>query len=96
LSELRKYRQFSPEQKTEIVLAGLRGDRSVREVCREHQIAEILYYQWRERLLDGGRTAVANPRERSTGPRAALSSSPGRDHRGLIHGCMCTASYNDE
>jgi transposase len=28
MSEKRKYRQFTPEQKTEIVLAGLRGDRS--------------------------------------------------------------------
>ncbi len=30
MSEKRKYRQFTPEQKAEIVLAGLRGDRSVR------------------------------------------------------------------
>src|ERR687885_951236 len=51
LSEQHKYRQFTPEQKAEIVLAGLRGDRSVRDVCREYQIAETLYYQWRERLL---------------------------------------------
>jgi hypothetical protein len=40
MSEQHKYRQFTPEQKTEIVLAGLRGDRSVRDVCREYQIAE--------------------------------------------------------
>jgi hypothetical protein len=31
----------------EIVLAGLRGDRSVKEVCREHAISETLYYAWR-------------------------------------------------
>ena len=68
LSEQRKYRQFTPEQKAEIVLAGLRGDRSVREVCREYQIAETLYYQWRERLLEGGRTALANPREKTADP----------------------------
>ena len=35
----RTYRQFSPEQKTEIVLAGIRMDRSVRDVCREHEIS---------------------------------------------------------
>ncbi len=45
MSEKRKYRQFTPEQKAEIVLAGLRGDRSVRDVCREYEIAETLYYQ---------------------------------------------------
>jgi len=32
VSETRKYRQFSPDQKAEIVLAGLRGDRAVRDV----------------------------------------------------------------
>jgi transposase len=35
VSETRKYRQFSPSQKAEIVLAGLRGDRAVRDVCRQ-------------------------------------------------------------
>jgi transposase len=65
LSEQRKYRQFTPEQKAEIVLAGLRGDRSVRDVCREYQIAETLYYQWRERLLEDGKAALANPREKT-------------------------------
>ena len=38
LSEQRKYRSWTAQQKLEIVLAGLRGDRSVREVCREHAI----------------------------------------------------------
>ena len=38
LSEQRTYRQFTPEPKAEIVLAGLGGDRSVGDVCREYQI----------------------------------------------------------
>ncbi len=46
------------------MLAGLRGDRAVRDVCREYEIAETLYYQWRGRLLEGGKTALANPREK--------------------------------
>ena len=54
MSESRKYRKFTAQQKLEIVLAGLRGDRSVKDVCREHQIAETLYYAWREKLLEGG------------------------------------------
>jgi transposase len=65
LSEQRKYRQFTPQQKIEIVLAGLRGDRSVRDVCREYQIAETLSDQWRERLLEGGKQALANPRDKT-------------------------------
>ena len=51
MAEQRKYRKFTAQQKLEIVLAGLRGDRSVRDVCREHEIAETLYYSWRDKLL---------------------------------------------
>ena len=43
LSEQRKYRSWTAKQKIEIVLAGMRGDRSVKEVCREHAISETLY-----------------------------------------------------
>ncbi len=46
------------------MLAGLRGDRSVRDVCREHQISEALYYQWRDRLLEAGRDALRRPNEK--------------------------------
>jgi transposase len=64
LSEQRKYRSWSAQQKLEIVVAGLRGDRSTRDVCREHGIAEALYYQWRERLFEGGLAALAGKEER--------------------------------
>ena len=36
LSVQRTYRSWTAKQKLEIVLAGLKGDRSVRDVCREH------------------------------------------------------------
>ena len=64
LSEQRKYRSWRAQQKIEIVLAGLRGDRSVKEVCREHAISETLYYSWREKLLEGGRETLAGKEER--------------------------------
>ena len=64
LSEQRKYRSWTAQQKLEIVLAGLRGDVSVKELCRQHEIAETLYYAWRERLLEGGREALAGKEER--------------------------------
>jgi len=64
MSESRKYRTFTPEQKIEIVLAGLRGDRPTRDVCRQYEISEALYYQWRERLLEGGKVALATPRDK--------------------------------
>ena len=40
MSEQGKRRRFSAEEKLEIVLAGLRSNRSVRDVCRDHQIGE--------------------------------------------------------
>jgi transposase-like protein len=64
LSEQRKYRTFTAQQKLEIVVAGLRGDVSVKELCRQHAIAETLYYSWREKLLEGGREALAGKEER--------------------------------
>jgi transposase-like protein len=53
LSEQRKYRTWTAEQKIAIVLAGLRGDRSVKEVCRVHEISDTLFYSWRDKLLEG-------------------------------------------
>ena len=64
LSVQRKYRSWTAQQKLEIVLAGLRGDRSVREVCREHAISETLYYGWRDQLLEAGRERLAGKQER--------------------------------
>jgi transposase-like protein len=64
LSEQRKYRTFSVQKKLEIVIAGLRGDVTVKDLCRQHQIAETLYYSWREKLLEGGKVALAGKDER--------------------------------
>ena len=69
MSEKRDRRKWSPEQKAEIVLAGLRGDRSVRDVCREHDVSETLYYGWRDKLLEGGTEALRSARERARDPR---------------------------
>ncbi len=41
----------------------------MRDVCREHEISEALYYDWRDRMLEGAKAALANPRSRK--PEAA-------------------------
>ena len=64
LATQRNYRKFTAQQKLEIVVAGLRGDRSVKDLCREHKIAETLYYSWREKLLEGGKAQLAGREER--------------------------------
>ena len=65
MSEKKTYRSWTVAPKLEIVLAGLRGDRSVAEVCREHQISENLLYAWREKLLEGGSERLAGQEERT-------------------------------
>ena len=39
-------RQFSAEEKIRIVLAGLRGEDSIAELCRREGIVQNLYYRW--------------------------------------------------
>ena len=46
MSEQREYRSWTAQQKIEIVLAGLRGDRTVKDVCHEHEISDTLFYSW--------------------------------------------------
>ncbi len=66
MSEQKKqYRSWTAQQKIEIVLAGLRGDRTVKEVCREHEISDTLYCGWRDKLLEGGREALAGKDDRN-------------------------------
>ena len=75
LSEQRKYRSWTAKQKIEIVLAGLRGDRSVKEVCREHAISETLYYGWRDQLLEAGRERLAGRRSGRAYRRSRVTSA---------------------
>jgi transposase len=65
LATQRRYRKFTAKQKVEIVLAGMRGDRSVRDVCRDAEIAETLYYSWRDKLLEGGVKELTGKDERA-------------------------------
>ena len=40
MSENRRYRKFSAQQKTGLVLASLRGPKTITELCREHDISD--------------------------------------------------------
>ena len=55
-----KLRKWSSEDKMAIVLEGLRGQKSVAEICREHQISQALYYRWRDRFLEAGKKGLSN------------------------------------
>jgi transposase len=53
-----KLRKWSPEEKMAIVLEGIKGQKSIAEICREHQISQNLFYRWRDRFLEGGQKGL--------------------------------------
>ena len=52
-------RNWSPEEKMAIVLEGIRGEKSIAEICRTHQISQTLFYKWRDRFLEAGKESLA-------------------------------------
>ena len=47
-------RRFSAEEKIRIVLAGLRGEDSIAELCRQEGIAQSQYYSWSKEFIEAG------------------------------------------
>ena len=61
----RKYRKFTAQQKLELVLASLRGEKTIAELCREHEISATLLRPWRDQLLEAGLDRLSGAQERS-------------------------------
>src|SRR6266849_4581723 len=59
-------RQFSAEEKIHIVLAGLRGEDSIAELCRREGIVQNLYYRWSKEFLEAGKKRLAGDTARAT------------------------------
>ena len=55
----RTRKQYSAEEKIRIVVAGLRGEDSIAELCRREGIAESLYYSWSKEFLEAGKKRLA-------------------------------------
>ena len=65
MSENRRYRKFMAQQKTELVLAWLRGPKTITELCREHDISDSLLRKWREQFLAAGAERLSGKAERT-------------------------------
>src|ERR1700691_4837862 len=52
-------RQYSAEDKVRIVIAGLRGEDSIAELCRKEGINQKLYYRWSKDFLEAGKKRLA-------------------------------------
>jgi transposase-like protein len=56
--------QRTPEEKWQIVLEGLKSG-NVAETCRKYEVAPMLYYRWKDEVLEGTKAALggqAQPR----------------------------------
>src|SRR4026207_1241978 len=61
----RTRKQYSAEEKSRIVVAGLRGEDSIAELCRREGIAETLYYAWSKEFLEAGKRRLAGDTARA-------------------------------
>jgi transposase-like protein len=55
-----KRRKFTPEFKSRVVLQLLSGERSMAELCREHQLTSQMIGNWKQQFLAGATRAFEN------------------------------------
>jgi transposase len=66
---VKRYRQFSGEFKFGVVMQLLTREKTISELCREHQLKDSLVYRWRDELLARG--AQVYQTEHTSGEAAA-------------------------
>src|SRR5271170_709653 len=52
-------RLYSAEEKVRIVIAGLRFEESIVELCHKEGINQNLYYRWSKKFLEAGKKRLA-------------------------------------
>ena len=58
-------KQYSAEEKTRIVLDGLRGEHSIADPCRHEGIAQGIYYTWSKDFMEAGKKRLAGDTARA-------------------------------
>lgn len=66
-------RKFGAEEKIRIVLAGLRGEDSIAELCRREGIHQNLYYRWSREFLEAGKKRLAGDLQREATSEEVLA-----------------------
>lgn len=46
------------DKRLAVVLAGLRSEDSIREICKEHGVEVKSYYRWKDKFMEGGKAAL--------------------------------------
>ena len=57
-------KRYSSEERIRIVLAGLRGEDSIAELCRQEGISQGMYYSWSKEFLEAGKKRLAGDTSR--------------------------------
>jgi transposase-like protein len=70
----KKRRTFTAQFKLETVIEGLRGEKSVAHLCRERDIPEALYYQWRETFIERAAGIFTERRNSGSESQVALGT----------------------
>ncbi len=67
-------KRYSSEDKIRIVLAGLRGEDTIAELCCQEGIARSQYYSWSKEFMEAGKKRLAGDtsREANTGEVQSL------------------------
>jgi transposase len=78
-------RQYSAEEKIRIVIAGLRGEDSIAELCRKEGINQNLYYRWSKNFLEAGKKRLARDTAReATGDEVKEIQAQARQLKELV------------
>ena len=48
---MQKRNKYTPQEKMEIVLAGLSSSNGIAEICRSYGISTVQFYQWKDQLV---------------------------------------------
>ena len=67
-----KQPRFTSEQKFNIILESLRGDRTISEICREYGIAQSLFYKWRDKFFEGAKKSFNSKKKEVNGYEAEI------------------------
>lgn len=69
MSQKRRRRQWSPEQKLRLVLESLQSENKTAEICRREGLSPNQLYDWRKKLLGSAQAVFARPDRDGEDPR---------------------------
>ena len=78
MSERKKRRRWSAEDKLRIVLAGLESGTEISELCRREGINPTQYYAWKKTLLSGAARLFNGEKDRPDVKQQRLESDLAR------------------